>query len=192
MCQQVLAAVLESLNLEWFYPSVVYFSKTTLLKFKYPMSFILPLAIRHFLDILDISFKILTTVHEILPITDEQWPAWLQWSIILRHKQGQLFTLLNIYIWNSPVRYFQMCCLAEHPQARVVYDEVVGAADKDASRTRQKGAWPVQEAYLVSARSSFMVLVFKVYSYYLKCTPNGTRYWSQIVHKDLKATSIVL
>lgn len=32
----------------------------------------------------------------------------------------------------------------------MVYDEVLGAADKDASRTKQKGAWPVQEAYLVS------------------------------------------
>jgi len=64
-----------------------------------------------------------------------------------------------------------MCCLAEHPQARVVYNEVLGAADKDASRTKQKGAWPVQEAYLVSARSYFMVFVQKVCS----CIQNTNR-----------------
>ena len=57
-----------------------------------------------------------------------------------------------------------MCCLAEHPQARVVYNEVLGAADKDASRTKLKGAWPVQEAYLVSERSCFMVSPLKMRS----------------------------
>lgn len=51
-----------------------------------------------------------------------------------------------------------MCCLAEHPQARVVYNELLGAADKDVSRTKLKGAWPVQEAYLVSALSCFMFI----------------------------------
>lgn len=61
-----------------------------------------------------------------------------------------------------------MCCLAEHPQAKVVYNEVLGAADKDASRTKQKGAWPVQEAYLVRSRSCFMVFVQKVCSYHPK------------------------
>lgn len=54
-----------------------------------------------------------------------------------------------------------MCCLAEHPQARVVYNEVLCAADKDASSTKLKGAWPVQEAYLVSVRSCFMFITFQ-------------------------------
>lgn len=57
-----------------------------------------------------------------------------------------------------------MCCLAEHPQARVVFNEVLGAADKDASRTKQKGAWPVQEAYLVSEHFYLMVLSYRLYS----------------------------
>ncbi|XP_024369013.1 protein SHOOT GRAVITROPISM 6 isoform X1 [Physcomitrium patens] len=56
-----------------------------------------------------------------------------------------------------------MCCLAEHPQARVVFNEVLGAADKDASRTKQKGAWPVQEAYLALANHCNLSLPFLNY-----------------------------
>ncbi|KAG0560676.1 hypothetical protein KC19_9G004300 [Ceratodon purpureus] len=53
-----------------------------------------------------------------------------------------------------------MCCLAEHPQARVVYNELLGAADKDVSRTKLKGAWPVQEAYLALANHWNLSLSF--------------------------------
>lgn len=54
----------------------------------------------------------------------------------------------------------QMCCLAEHPQAKVVFNEVLSAAEKDGCRrdgVKQRGAWPVQEAYLV--RVTFLTLL---------------------------------
>ena len=46
----------------------------------------------------------------------------------------------------------QVCCLAEHPQAQVVFNEVLSAGQKDGFKQdggKQRGAWPVQEAYLV-------------------------------------------
>jgi len=56
-----------------------------------------------------------------------------------------------------------MCCLAEHPQAKVVFNEVLSAAEKDGSRrdgVKQRGAWPVQEAYLAFANHCNLSLSF--------------------------------
>lgn len=47
----------------------------------------------------------------------------------------------------------QMCCLAEHSLARVVFDEVLAATVTEIimkDGAKRKG-WPVQEAFLVSS-----------------------------------------
>lgn len=49
-------------------------------------------------------------------------------------------------------RDLQVRCLAEHPQAKVVFNEVLSAGEKDGFKQdvgKQRGAWLVQEAYLV-------------------------------------------
>jgi hypothetical protein len=56
-----------------------------------------------------------------------------------------------------------MCSLGEHAQAKVVFDEILTAAEKDVARregTKQRGAWPVQEAFLAVAHHKVLSLPF--------------------------------
>ncbi|KAL3699532.1 hypothetical protein R1sor_017554 [Riccia sorocarpa] len=53
-------------------------------------------------------------------------------------------------------------CLAENAQAKVVFDELLICAEKDATKkdTVRRGAWPLQEAYLAVADHEVLALPF--------------------------------
>ncbi|OAE30767.1 hypothetical protein AXG93_4876s1080 [Marchantia polymorpha subsp. ruderalis] len=56
-----------------------------------------------------------------------------------------------------------ICCLAEHAQAKVVFDELLTSAEKDSTRkdtARNKGPLPLQEAYLAVADHEILALPF--------------------------------
>ena len=61
-------------------------------------------------------------------------------------------TICSISMSNLFGRDLQVRCLAEHPQVKVVFNEVLSAGEKDGFKQdvgKHRGSWPVQEAYLV-------------------------------------------
>lgn len=59
-----------------------------------------------------------------------------------------------------------VCCLAEHTQAKLVFDELLAAAERDLMTkdvSRLRGGWPVQESFNVLAQDELMAVRFLDY-----------------------------
>ncbi|CAM6090973.1 unnamed protein product [Calypogeia fissa] len=84
-----------------------------------------------------------------------------------------------------------VCCFAEHAQAKLVFDELLTAGERDLSKRdtiRQRGLWPVYEAYLAVSNHESLALSFL--EHVIRVLNQAPVYKATDVDKDHEALTV--